>query len=110
MKFLVLAYGAEEDWKALTDEERKELLAADEVMKARGDTVAAVSTAAATVTAWDGTPHVEHRTVAPLPAPLAGFGIIEAADLDEAVRLVKDTPCARARGYVELRAITHLSG
>ncbi len=40
------------------------------------------------------------------PLPLAGFGVIEAADLDEAVRLVAGTPCARALGAVEIRPIS----
>src|SRR5690349_19361633 len=32
--------------------------------------------------------------------PVAGFAVIEAADLDEAVRLVSGTPCAVAGGVV----------
>ncbi|MFG3259181.1 YciI family protein [Streptomyces sp. NPDC048172] len=34
--------------------------------------------------------------------PVAGFGIIEAASLEEAVRLVSRTPCAVAHGVVEV--------
>jgi hypothetical protein len=34
--------------------------------------------------------------------PVAGFAMIEAADLDEAVRLVAETPCAVAHGVVEV--------
>jgi hypothetical protein len=34
--------------------------------------------------------------------PIAGFMVIEAADLDEAVRLVSKTPCAVAHGVVEV--------
>ncbi|MGW4245314.1 YciI family protein [Nocardia sp. NPDC004722] len=34
--------------------------------------------------------------------PVAGFAIIEAATLEEAVRLVAQTPCAVARGVVEV--------
>jgi hypothetical protein len=41
--------------------------------------------------------------------PLAGFGIIEAANLEEAVRLVAQTPCARAKGVVELRPIAAIN-
>jgi len=109
MKFLVLAYGAEKDWVALSKAEQDELLAQDEVLRKRGATVAAVEPSAVTVRAWDGTPDVRHETFASPAVPLAGFGIIEAADLDEAIRLVKDTPCARAGGAVELRAITHIN-
>ena len=31
-------------------------------------------------------------------APLAGLSVIEAADMDAIIRLVADTPCARAKG------------
>jgi hypothetical protein len=34
--------------------------------------------------------------------PIAGFAIIEAADLDEAVGLASKTPCAVAHGVVEV--------
>jgi hypothetical protein len=34
--------------------------------------------------------------------PLAGFALIEAADLEEAIRLVAGTPCAVADGVVEV--------
>ncbi|WP_134739032.1 YciI family protein [Nocardioides sp. 503] len=34
--------------------------------------------------------------------PVAGFAIVEASDLDEAVRLVSGTPCAVAHGVVEV--------
>ncbi|GGA60390.1 hypothetical protein GCM10011490_08200 [Pseudoclavibacter endophyticus] len=34
--------------------------------------------------------------------PVAGFTILEADDLDEAIALVADTPCAVAHGVVEV--------
>jgi hypothetical protein len=34
--------------------------------------------------------------------PIAGFGIIEAATLEEAIDLVSRTPCAVAHGVVEV--------
>jgi hypothetical protein len=36
------------------------------------------------------------------PLPLAGFAIIEAADMAEAIRLVAKSPCAVAHGTVEV--------
>lgn len=36
------------------------------------------------------------------PLPLAGFAIVEAADLDEAIAIVSRTPCAVAHGVVEV--------
>jgi hypothetical protein len=34
--------------------------------------------------------------------PVAGFAVIEAATIDEAVSLVSGTPCAVAQGVVEV--------
>ena len=36
------------------------------------------------------------------PLPVAGFAIIEAADLPEAIKLVSKSPCAVAHGVVEV--------
>lgn len=105
MKFLVLAYGAEEEWVRLTAEEQKALLAQDDVLRERGDFVAAVEPSSTVVRAWDGTPNLNAGPFAASQVPLAGFGIIEARDVDEVVGLVKDTPCARAGGAVEIRRI-----
>lgn len=38
--------------------------------------------------------------------PVAGFALIEAADLDEAIALVSGTPCAVAQGVVEVWPLT----
>jgi hypothetical protein len=105
MKYLILAYGDEKAWNALSKAEQDELLAQDEVLRKRGDIVAAVRQSAVVVRALDGTPTISNGPFAVSGLPLAGFGIIEAADLDEAVRLVAKTPCACARGAVEIRAI-----
>ena len=35
--------------------------------------------------------------------PLAGFSVIEAENVEEVVKLVSNTPCARARGFIEIR-------
>lgn len=105
MRYLVLAYGHERDWQALSKREQDELLSQDEVLRNRGDLVAALEASATTVRAWDGAPLATQGPFSVSPLPLAGFGIIEAADLDEAVRLVAGTPCARARGAVEIRPI-----
>ncbi len=105
MKYLCLAYGAEEDWRRLTEGERHALLAQDEVLRGRGDLVAAVQESPVTVRAWDGNPEVIPGAFAHADAPLAGFGIIEADSLEEVVRLVADTPCARAHGAVEIRPL-----
>jgi len=105
MKYLCLAYGSEEDWNKLTKEEQDSLLAQDEVIRSKGGKIASVETNVTTVTAWDGVPSTSNQPYVALKSPLVGFSIIEAASLDEVIALVKDTPCARAKGAIEIRPI-----
>lgn len=109
MMFLILAYGAEADWNALSQAEQEKLLAQDEVLRERGSLVAAVEPNVTTVRAWHGPPETTNEPAASLPAPLAGFGIIEADNLDHAIQLVANTPCARAKGAVEIRPILQIN-
>ncbi|GAB1596482.1 YciI family protein [Lysobacter claricitrinus] len=109
MKFLCLAYGSGADWKKLTHAEQETLLAADQRIRDRGGYISAVHDAATTVTAWDGTPKTEAASFATARLPMAGFSIIEANDLDEVVRLVAETPCARAGGAIEIRELLDTS-
>jgi hypothetical protein len=109
MKYLCLAYGDEKDWQQLSTTEQEELLKQDEVLRQRGDLVAAVDQTATTVRAWDGVPETTDGGFAESRVPLAGFAIIDAPDLERAIELVADTPCARARGAVELRPIDQIN-
>jgi len=109
MKYLCLAYGDEKDWKRLTKQQQEELLAHDAELRERGALMGAVRTDVTTVRAWEGMPSVSDGTQEPLKTPLAGFSIIEAESVEEAIRLVADTPCARARGAIEIRPILMLN-
>ena len=103
MKFLCLAYGGEADWKAMSKQEQMDVLAQDEVLKKRGDYLAAVQTKVTTVTNWNGSLKTSAESFAKPALLLAGFSIIEADSLDEVVHLVANTPCARAKGAIEIR-------
>jgi hypothetical protein len=107
MKFLCLAYGDEKDWMALSKAQQDELLAQDDQLRARGDVVEAVSPAS-TVRAWEGRTSISTGPFAHGVAPLAGFALIEARDLAEAVELVSKTPCAVAGGAVEVWPVRDL--
>jgi hypothetical protein len=110
MKYLCLAYGNADAWNGLTGDERAALLAQDEQLRRRGDLVAAVEPSSTVVRAWDGKPQTTDGPFGASFLPLAGFSVIEAASLEEAVRLVSQTPCARARGAVEVRPIASGNG
>ena len=109
MKYLCLAYGDANEWQQLSKSEQEELLKQDEVLRQRGDLVAAVDSSAKTVRAWDGVPKTTDGGFAESRVPLAGFSIIEAPDLERAIELVADTPCARAKGAVEVRPIDQIN-
>lgn len=67
-----------EYWNELSNTVRNGLLAQDEILRKRGDVVAAVEEDAATVRVENGTPEVEGGSLAASDLPLAGFYIIEA--------------------------------
>ena len=67
--------------------------------------MAAVKNDVAKVSAWDGEPITTKGPFAHSEAPLAGFSIVDAENVDEVVRLIAGTPCARAKGSIEIRPI-----
>ncbi len=103
MKFLCLAYGDEDGWNSLSESEQQEVLAHDEVIRERGYVMAAVQTMVTSVKNWDAELVVSHEALSQPPLPLAGFSVIEAESVDEVIELVKNTPCPRARGFIEIR-------
>ena len=109
MKFLCLAYGDEAGWNSLTDDEKQEVLAQDAVIRARGNLMSAVKPNVTTVKNWDGNLEVTDASFAEPQLPLAGFSVIEADSVDEVIELVKNTPCARAQGAIEIRPFWEFS-
>jgi len=105
MKYLCLAYGDETGWNRLSATGKNEVLAADAVICERADLMSAVRPEATTVTNWDGDTRVTDTPYAKHTLPLAGFSVIEAETVEEVIRLVAKTPCARADGYIEIRAL-----
>jgi hypothetical protein len=103
MKFLCLAYGSEEGWNKLTKQQQSEVFEQDEVLRKRGDFLAAVTKDVTTVSNWSGRLSVENESFAKPNLPLAGFSIVEAENIEEVIKLVANTPCARASGAIEIR-------
>ena len=103
MKFLCLAYGDEAGWNALSEAEKEQVLAADAVIRERGNLMAAVRREVRTVRNWNRELVVTEQAYAQHALPLEGFSVIEAASIEEVIQLVAQTPCARARGYIEIR-------
>jgi hypothetical protein len=103
MKFLCLAYGDEAGWGSLSDEEKREVLAQDAAIRDRGNLMSAVQSSVSSVRNWDGNLEVTNEPFARNELPLAGFSVIDAENVEEVIELVSNTPCARARGVIEIR-------
>lgn len=108
MKFLCLAYGDEAGWNSLSDEEKREVLAQDAVIRDRGNLVSAVERTVTVVRNWDGNRVVTREPFARDELPLAGFYVVESENVEEVIELVSNTPCARARGVIEIRSVRNL--
>jgi len=85
MKFLCLAYGDEEGWNSLSEDEKRAVLAQDAVIRNRGNLMSAVKTKVTSVRNWNQTLEVTDEPYAQHKRPLTGFSVIEAESLNEAI-------------------------
>ena len=105
MKYLCLVYGAERDISRMNDHE---CLAFDRSVRESGHCVASEAlepvATAKTVRIRDGKVSVMDGPFAETKEQLAGFYMLEASSLDEAVALAAKIPPARV-GSIEVRPI-----
>lgn len=101
-KFITIGYGDEAGYEQTASNVRDAAHANDEELRRNG---ALIGIAGKPVQVRNpDTQGVETQRGAFMSAslPLAGFAVIEAADLAEAIKLVSRSPCAVAQGVVEV--------
>lgn len=101
-KFITIGYGDEAGYARTPEPLREAAHAHDAQLQSRG-AVMGVAGECVQVRNWEGrgvvrTPGAFMRS----DLPVAGFAILEAASLEEAVRMVSRSPCAIAHGVVEV--------
>ena len=105
MKYLLLVYGEEEKMRQVDD---LHCLAFDRSMRDSGHCIASEAlqpvATATTVRVRDGKASVTDGPFAETKECLAGFYLIEATDLDEAIRIASRIPPAEA-GSIEVRPV-----
>jgi hypothetical protein len=110
MKYVCFVYGEEPLMQTIDDHE---CLANGEVLRQGGHYVAAESlqpvSTAATVRVRHGKTTVTDGPFAETKEVIAGFYLIEAHDLDEAIALAARIPPARV-GAIEVRPVRELAG
>jgi hypothetical protein len=109
MKYLCLVYGEEKEIGAMTDDE---CLAYDQALRNAGRCLASEALQparnAAVVTVRDGKVSVRDGPFAETKELLAGFYLIDAADLNDAIQLASQIPPARV-GSIEVRPVRELT-
>lgn len=100
--FVTIGYGDEAGYQHTAQAIRDAAHANDEQLQ-RAGAVMGMAGVPAQVRNHDGAGvRVETGAFMQSALPVAGFAVIEAADLPEAIRLVEKSPCAVAQGVIEV--------
>jgi len=101
-KYVTIGYGDQAGYDRTTPEVRDAAHAHDDALKRRG-ALMGIAGSPVQVRNPDSTGvRTENAAFMQSPLPVAGFMVIEAADLAEAIKLVSQSPCAVAHGVVEV--------
>ncbi|MGW6929320.1 YciI family protein [Lentzea sp. NPDC054927] len=102
MKFVTIGYGAREDYDRTDQAVRDEAHAHDERLRAAGVEMGIAGSPVQVRNPGNLRTKVENGAFQTSALPIAGFAIIEAGSVEEAIELVANTPCAVAHGVVEV--------
>jgi hypothetical protein len=109
LKYVCLVYGEEKEMRAMTDDE---CMAYDHALRNAGRCLASEALqpvrTAATVRVRDGKVSITDGPFTETKECLAGFYLIEAADLNDAVQIASQIPPARV-GSIEVRPVRELT-
>lgn len=101
-KFITIGYGDKAGYDRTAPDIRNAAHAHDEMLK-KGGALIGIAGAPVQVRNPDAAGvRTENAAFMSSSLPIAGFAVIEAADLSEAIKLVSQTPCAVAHGVVEV--------
>jgi hypothetical protein len=110
VKYLCLVYGEEKEIGAMTDDE---CMAYDQALRDSGRCLASEALqpvrTATTVQVRNGKVAIRDGPFTETKEHLAGFYLIDAADLDDAIQIASQIPPARV-GSIEVRPIRELTG
>ncbi|MDX8142564.1 YciI family protein [Lentzea sp. BCCO 10_0061] len=110
MKFVTIGYGERADYDRTAPAVRDEAHAHDERLRAAGVEMGIAGAPIQVRNPGNAGTTVEDGPFLKSDLPIAGFAIIEAESVDEAVRMVAGTPCAVAHGVVEVWPLQSAQG
>lgn len=101
-KFITIGYGDERGYQATDDDIRNAAHAHDARLRASGALIGVAGSAVQARNHGDTGVQTTPGAFLQSSLPIAGFAVIDAADLQAAIALVSKTPCAVAQGVVEV--------
>lgn len=101
-KFVTIGYGDQEGYDRTSTAVRQQAHAHDARLREAGAIMGIAGSPVQVRNHDDAGMTVESGSFMSSALPVAGFGIIEAATLEEALQLVSKSPCAVAQGVVEV--------
>ncbi len=101
-KFVTIGYGDRAGYDRTAPAIRDAAHARDAALVERGAVIGRAGQAVQLRNPDASGVRTQHGAFMSSPLPVAGFAIIEAADLAEAIDLVSQVPCAVAHGVVEI--------
>jgi hypothetical protein len=104
--FITIGYGDEAGYHRLSDECRRAAHARDDELRAAGALVGIAGRPVRVRNAEAAGLRVEPGPYLQSDLPIAGFAVLEAEDLQAAIDMVSQTPCAVAHGVVEVWPLT----
>jgi hypothetical protein len=100
--FLTIGYGDTESYEATDPAQREKAHAHDSWLASQGAVIAALGTPTQVRNQEGAGVSTMGRAYMHADLPVAGFALLEAASLEQAVERVAGTPCAVAHGVVEV--------
>lgn len=101
-KFITVGYGDQAGYEKTAPGVRSAAHAQDEELKRKGAVIGIAGTPVQVRNPDAEGVETRNGTFMSSALPIAGFALIEAADIQEAIILVSKTPCAVAHGVVEV--------
>ncbi len=101
-KFVTIGYGDEAGYDRTPVDLRNAAHAQDDELKNKGALVGVAGSSVLVRNPEQAGVKLENKSYLTSPLPVAGFAIFEAANLDEAIRMVSKVPCAVCHGVVEV--------
>lgn len=101
-KFITIGYGDRAGYECTPKDVRDAAHAHDAKIKERGALIGAAGAPVQVRNPLAAGVKTENSAFMSSSLPVAGFAVIEAADLAEAIRVVSKAPCAVAHGVVEV--------